>query len=179
MSEASHSTDHTELATLRWQFDLTSRLAEVHVPTLTDAMCLWEPVPGAWTVRRAADGAWRPDFSAVEPEPPPVVTIGWLTWHLVWWWTGALASARGERVPTHEELAWPGSAQAVREGIATLAREWREALGSLTDADLERPVAWPWPEPQPLRLLLAWVNTELAKNVAEIGVVRHLYLARQ
>lgn len=169
----------SELDTLRWQYDLAWRLAEVHVPTLTDSMCLWEPAPGAWTVRRDARGTWRPDFAEVEPDPPPVVTIGWLTWHVVWWWSGALASARGEPAASHAAVDWPGSAQAAKTRLEALARDWRELLDSLRDADLERPTSWPWPEPRPLRILLAWVNAELAKNVAEIGTVRHLYLAVQ
>jgi hypothetical protein len=56
-----------------------------------------------------------------------------------------------------------------------LASEWIDILSRLDDGDLDRPLAYPWPEPRPLSYALAWVNSELMKNVAEIGCVRHLY----
>ncbi|SDX68728.1 hypothetical protein SAMN05661080_00847 [Modestobacter sp. DSM 44400] len=43
--------------------------------------------------------------------------------------------------------------------------------------DLDRPFAFPWPEPRPFVFAAAWANSELMKNVAEIGVIRHQYLA--
>lgn len=165
------------LETLRRQFDLGWRLAEHHLPNLTDAACLWAPSPQSWTVRRGSDGCWRPDWAGVEPEPPPPVTIGWLSWHLIWWWSGALDAIEG-RTPTPRELLyWPGSANGVREQLDSLANGWRCALDELDAPALERPLAFPWPEPRPLRLMLAWANMELMKNVAEIGVVRHLWAA--
>jgi hypothetical protein len=51
-------------------------------------------------------------------------------------------------------------------------------LHKLVADDLARPLAYPWPEPRPLRLALAWANAELMKNVAEIGCVRHLFEAQ-
>lgn len=159
---------------LIWQFGLVHRLADIHLPGLTDAACLWEPGPGSWTVRRSEDGNWRPDWSETEPEPAPPVTIGWLSWHLIWWWSALLASMRGETPAPREELFWPGSAAASVERLATLFAEMEAALG---EADLDRMLAYPWPEPRPLAQALAWANLELMKNVAEIGVVRHLYEA--
>ncbi len=48
----------------------------------------------------------------------------------------------------------------------------------MTDDDLERPVAYPWPDPRPLRMMVAWVNSELMKNTAEIGDVVRLFHAQ-
>jgi hypothetical protein len=167
----------TEHQTLRWQFNLACRLAEHHLPALTDEACLWEPASGAWTVRKSADGTWRHDWADVEPNPAPPVTIGWITWHLIWWWSGAIAAARNERPPAHGEVAWPGGAEAVKRRLTALTAEWTAVLSGLDDADLERPLAYPWAEPRPLRIALAWVNSELVKNVAEIGCIRHLFEA--
>ena len=62
--------DDPALDALRWQFEMTWRLAAEHVlPGLTDEMCLWTPAPGAWTVRRV-DGALIPDWADEEPDPP-------------------------------------------------------------------------------------------------------------
>lgn len=159
---------------LRSQFDLTWRLAEYHLPALTDAACLWEPVPGCWTVRRGPDGLWRPDWADVEPDPPPTVTIGWLSWHLIWWWSSALAAARDETPAAREALFWPGSRADTVRSLETLAADWRTLLDALTPADLERPITYPWPSPRPLAQMLGWANLELMKNVAEIGYARLL-----
>jgi hypothetical protein len=53
----------------------TTRLAG-----LTDDEYFWEPVPGCWSLRRAADGRWRPDGGGgggPAPDPAPVTTITW------------------------------------------------------------------------------------------------------
>jgi hypothetical protein len=167
----------SELETLRWQYGLTWRLAEVHLPALTDDACLWEPAPGSWTVRKGADGLWRPDWSDTEPEPPPTVTIGWLSWHLIWWWSSVLAAARNEPRVVRESVIWPGGADAVVRRLQGLHDDWSGVLNGLAVEDLERPIDYPWPQPRPLRLALAWANSELMKNVAEIGSVRLLFEA--
>ena len=168
----------SQLQTLQWQFRLTWKLAaEYHFPALTDEACLWEPAPGSWTVRQSKDGNWRPDWAEPEPDPAPPVTIGWVTWHLIWWWSGLLAAVRNETPAAHHEVAWPGSAVAVVRRLENLSTEWAGALTRLEDVDLERPLAYPWSEPRPLRLALAWANSELMKNIAEIGCIRHLFEA--
>ncbi|GIK49430.1 MAG: DNA damage-inducible protein DinB [Alphaproteobacteria bacterium] len=167
-----------ELDTLRWQFDLALRLAAHHMPALTDEACLWLPAPGAWTVRRGEDGRWRPDWSDQEPDPAPAVSIGWLTWHLLWWSTGFVDALEGAPPTAREDAFWPGAAAHVRVGFDDVAARWSRQFATLSDAALERPFAHPWPEPRPLRIALAWANAELMKNVAEIGALRHLYEAR-
>jgi len=152
-------------------------LATIHLPQLTDEVCLWQPAPGSWTVRRGADGNWRPDWVVPEPEPAPMVTIGWLTWQMIWWWSGLLAAASQETPPAHDAVYWPGSAAAVWQRLEELAAEHRGWLSRLTVADLDQSLAYPWTDPRPLGYALAWANSELMKNVAEIGYVRHLFAA--
>ena len=63
---------------------------QVEVEPLTDAELLWEPVPGAWTLRRQSEGPgglgatrlvgsgeWGHDGGRPHPWPPPVTSIGW------------------------------------------------------------------------------------------------------
>jgi len=166
------------IETLRWQFQLTWKLASGWtLPNLTTHTCLWEPAPGCWSVRLAPDGSWRPDWAEPEPDPAPPVTIGWITWQIIWWWAGIQSAIRGQTPAAYHEVPWPGSADAVLERLDALAGQWADLLDSLTDADLEKPLAYPWPDPRPLRLSLAWVNSELIKNIAEIGTIRHIYTA--
>ena len=166
-----------QLETLTWQFQLTWRLAGAHLPLLTDEACLWEPASPCWTVRQARDGAWRPDWSDVEPDPAPATSIGWLSWHVIWWWSTLLAAVREQPRVAREDVVWPGSAAATVARLNELARAWSSVLAELGDGDLERPVAYPWVEARPLRVALAWANSELMKNVAEIGYARLLFEA--
>ncbi len=89
-----------------------------------------------------------------------------------------LAATRGEKPAAYHEVAWPGSAAAVVQRLEALSAEWAAVLDSLEESDLERPLAYPWSEPRPLRLALAWANSELMKNVAEMGCVRRAFEVR-
>lgn len=162
---------------LRWQLGLAWRLAELRLDGLTDAACRWEPAPGAWTVREGTDGRWRPDWVEPEPDPPPTTSIGWLTWHLTWWWGDLLAHATGEPAPARTEVCWPGSAAATVDRLRELHARWDEVLRDTDEAAADRPFAFPWPEPRPFAVAIAWGNLELMKNVAEIGQLRDQHTA--
>lgn len=169
--------DGSRLGLLRWQMEWAWSLAEYHLTAVTDELCLWEPGPQAWTVRRGDDGSWRPDWVVPEPEPAPTVTVGWVTWHLGWWWSAALDHAEGRTPPPREDVHWPGSAAATVDWLSRIHDGWAALLDRSTDADLDRDVGFPWPEPRPFAIMAAWVNGELTKNVSEIGLLRHLWVA--
>ncbi len=164
---------------LRWQFDLTWSLFEYHLERLEPEDFLWEPGPLCWTVRRSPEGAWVPDWADSEPDPVPVPTVAWVSWHIGWWWSVTLDHARGERPRertegrvarrgrTHDRLA-PLPAHRV-------ARPPRHPHGRRPG----RPGALPWPaDPSRTKAhMLAWVNAELMKNATEIGQLRLLRAA--
>lgn len=153
---------------LRWQFHYVWSLLEEHFAELTEDDVQWSPVPGMWTVRQGEDGRWRPDFG--DDEGPPA-TIGWVTWHIGWWWTEALAAWRGEPLVPREEIYWPGSAAAAMAWIRELAGQWREVLDELPGGDLDRPAPFPWENRSDRTIghMVFWVNGELMKNAAELG----------
>ena len=156
---------------IRWQFDLTWSLLDLHLSGLTEDEVLWEPAPGVWTVRRQPDGRWLPDWVEPEPDPPPSSSIAWITWHVLWWWGEAIASLAGEPVPAREDVTWPGSAAASVAAIRALRERWLELVPVL---DPEREAPYPWRD-RPDRTVghtIAWVNAELMKNTAEIGQLR-------
>jgi hypothetical protein len=64
---------------LRWQFDLTWSLFEYHLDRLNPDDFLWEPTANVWTVRNGT-----PDWADTEPEPVPVPTVAWVSWHMGW-----------------------------------------------------------------------------------------------
>ncbi|CAL9493651.1 DinB family protein [Streptomyces pilosus] len=171
------TTPRTEL--LRRQFDLTWSLFEYHLERLEPEDFLWEPGPLCWTVRRAPDGTWVPDWADTEPDPVPVPTVAWLTWHIGWWWSVTLDHARGHRPRERTEITWPGEGRVTVEWLRGLRRDWLALLDGLTDTGLDAPASFPSPDdPAHTRAhMLAWVNAELMKNVAEIGQLRLLRAA--
>lgn len=163
----------TEL--LRWQFDLTWSLVELHLDALKPGDLLWEPAALCWTVR-SVDGRWTPDWSDTEPDPIPVPTIGWITWHVGWWWSVTLDHLRDRQPRERTDVEWPGGRDAVVEWLRGLRREWLAVLARLTDDTLDAAATFPWsddPE-KTVAHTVAWVNAELMKNIAEIGQLRLL-----
>ncbi len=166
----------TSRALLRWQFDLTWSLFEHHLERLEPADFGWEPGGLTWTVRRGPDGGWTPDWADTEPDPVPVPTIAWLTWHVGWWWTTALEHLHGRPLPAREDVDWPGPGAATLSWLRDLRLRWLVLLDGLTDDALDAPTGFPWPPDSghTAAQLVAWVNAELIKNVAEIGQLRLL-----
>lgn len=163
-------------ALLRWQFELTWSLFEYHVERLEDEDFLWEPAARTWTLRPTADGGWTPDWADTEPDPVPVPTIAWLSWHIGWWWSVTLDHARGRGPRDRADIAWPGPGAPTVSWLRSLRDEWLAVLDGFTDADLDARAPFPWPAdsepPHTVAHMAAWVNAELMKNGAEIGQLR-------
>lgn len=120
------------------------------------------------------DGTWRPDWADSEPDPIPVPTIAWLTWHIGWWWSVTTDQLRGRTPPDRADVVWPGDAAATVAWMRALRDEWTHVLDELSDDDLAAEAPFPWQGDPAMTVghTLAWVNTELAKNAAEIGQLR-------
>ncbi len=165
---------------LRWQFELTWSLFEYHLDRLQPAHFRWAAAGHSWTVRPDPAGRWVPDWADTEPDPVPVPTVAWLTWHIGWWWSVATDHLQGRPPRERTEVHWPGDGEATIAWLRELQAEWLTVLDRLTDVDLDAVAPFPWPhDPQhTVGHLLAWVNAELMKNVAEIGQLRLLHEAR-
>ncbi|QEU95434.1 DinB family protein [Streptomyces kanamyceticus] len=159
---------------LRWQFELTWSLFEYHLERLEPADFLWEPDAECWTLREDDDGGWVPDWQDTEPDPVPLPTIGWVSWHLGWWLSVATDHVHGREPRARADIAWPGPGDATVAWLRGLRGDWLSGLAGLTDADLDGAAVFPW-ENDPERTvahMVTWVNAELMKNVAEIGQLR-------
>lgn len=148
---------------------------------ITDEEWLWEPGPGASTVRRV-DGTWRADAPQDFEAPPSVRTIAWTAGHL-----GEMGLLRadwttGDHRLQPEDLSWPGTAAAgvatMRDGLAA----WRQALEQVDDTDLDTVGRCAFPhglDPHLPLVDIAWWNTrELVHHAADIATVRDLYAVR-
>jgi len=160
------------------QFDLAWKLANYHLDTLTTEECLWRPAATGLHVHLDGD-RWRADWPDREDYDIGPASIGWLTWHLGFWWSMVLNHSQGDGSLTREAVAWPGSAQGVRDWLDGLHDRWRELLTQLSVDDLDSSQRSRWPmRDRPFGDIVAWATVELSKNAAEIGYARFLYAVR-
>ncbi len=164
---------------VRRQFELAWALTDLHLGALTETDFLWEPAESCWTVRQDEHGRWRADFAEVEPDPVPVPTIAWLTWHIDFWWSAAIAAMHHRPPPAPSDVFWPGGGAAAALRIRALADQWRNLLAGLTIDDMAAPARFPWSpaEGRTAGDTVLWATVELAKNAAEIGQLRLLRAA--
>lgn len=156
------------LSALADQLEVPWALLEYHAATLTEADLFWSPSAHRWTMHRTAAG-WVPDLAEVEPDPVPVPTVAWLTWHIGWWMSAATGQLTGEPAPAPDEVGWPGDPTRIVEWLRQHYTDWRAALGEQEDP--ERVISFPWPRESGKTVgdLAGWVTVELTKNVAELG----------
>ncbi|MEV0154705.1 DinB family protein [Micromonospora sp. NPDC050686] len=168
------------LTLLRWQFDLTWSLFEYHLERLETADFLWQPTTHCWSVRPGSDGSWTPDWADTEPDPAPVPTISWLTWHIGWWWTVTMDHLRQRTPRQRTDVEWPGAGEPTVAWLRDLRTEWQALLDGLSDVDLDGTAPFPWQDEtdHTVTHMIGWVNSELMKNAAEIGQLRLLHAAR-
>lgn len=162
--------------TLLRQLDVAWRLASYHLDGLTTDECLWRPAPAGVHVHQRDDGTWRVDWPERESYDIGPPSIAWLTWHMLFWWSMAVDHSFGDATLVRDDVAWPGSADAVRERIVALHSRWRDGIERLSDEDLASTGRTRWPyRDRPFADVVAWANVELTKNAAEIGYARFLY----
>lgn len=168
-------TDSRTRKLLLAQFDMAWALAQYHLQGLTTEECLWAPAQPCIHVRQDGD-KWRadwPDTEGYEIGPP---SIAWTTWHICFWWTKAIGHMEGNVSINAEDVSWPGDADRVRSTIQSLHDRWRALIESTDDAGFQRTREDSWPLPDSsFDSIAAWLNVELMKNAAEIGVVRFLH----
>lgn len=162
------------------QLDTSWEFLRERLDGITDDEFLWEPGPGAFTVRRVGE-RWVADEGS-GPNRGSVRTIAWLAGHLG---EGCRLRADwtfGDHRLRDGELEWPGTAtdgiDFMNEGISV----WRTGLGEMTDEDAGTVGRSQYPgglDPTlPLIDIVWWQNRELIHHGAEMAVLRDLYAAR-
>lgn len=163
------------------RLDTAWALFEHHLQAVDDRSALWEPAPGAWTVRPDADGVWTADRQVPEPDPAPPVTIAWKAWHIGSWRTTAHEVCFGGGAPPpRTSITWPGGAEAAAEWLRGRHTAWRTDLEGATAAEpdsAERTAALPWPVETTLTGTAARVTVEPTEYAAEIGLLHRLHLS--
>ncbi|MET0384856.1 MAG: DinB family protein [Polyangiales bacterium] len=162
------------------QLDIAWALTQYHLESLTTEACLWRPAERGLHVWQGADGRWSADWPDHEGYDLGPSSLGWLTWHLGFWWSMVLDHASGEGSLTREAVFWPGDADGVRSWVAGLEQRWRGFVSAQSEAELHATERTRWPfQERPLSDLIAWANVELTKSAAEIGYARFLHAVRR
>lgn len=167
-----------------WEGHLRPRMAG-----LTDAEYMWEPAPGAWSVRRlgtsaapiaAGSGEFRADYAFPEPDPPPVTTIAWRLAHLVVGVFGMrVASHFGGPPCDYGSWAYAGTADEALAQLDAAYGAWRAGARALDAEGLRRPCGpaeGPYADRSMAELVLH-INREALHHGAEIALLRDLYRA--
>jgi hypothetical protein len=168
----------------------------VPVEPLTSVEYLWEPVEGAWSVRRRADGpgpraTWlvgtgewgRDGYSDKEPYPPPFTTIAWRLSHLTEMLAMRADYTAGSRSLTKDGYVVQGDADGAVAALAVAVESWRGALLACDDAALDTVGYSSYPygsdAGEAFIDIVWWVNQEVLHHGAEIALLRDLYRARR
>ena len=169
MSDAAAPAIPVRLAPFLAQWDYMAGVLTERLADLTDEEYRWKPAPEVVTSLGLPPTA----------EPMPPRTIAWSVCHL-----GATGLLRAEYLDgahklTDEDVPWPDTAE---EGIDLMRRgltRWREAIGGMTDEDLDTVGRSAFPrglDPTlPLLDVIWWQNKELIYHAGEIWLLRDLY----
>jgi hypothetical protein len=159
---------------------------------LTDEEYLWEPAPGAWSLRRRGEaasprpfgpGEWQIDDAPGDPDPTPITTIAWRLGHLhvdfagSWEWTFG-----GRRRPPTELVDFSPSAAVALERFWATVDRWRNSVAAVTPEQLDTVgySQYPWSDAAELPYIaVIWAaNLEFIHHMAEIALLRDLYRTR-
>lgn len=159
---------------------------------LTDEEYLWEPAPGAWSIRRRGEavsprpygpGEWQIDSAEGDLDPTPVTTIAWRLGHLHSGVSADVEWTFGERRRPPAELVdfTPSAAVALQRFWAAMDR-WRDSVAAVTPEQLDTVGFDQNPNSDaaesPFITVVAEANVELIHHMAEIALLRDLYRVR-
>ena len=170
------------------QLESSRDISRARLAGLTDAEYLWEPAPGAWSVRRRGEalttqaygaGDWVLDVERQEPQPAPVATIAWRLGHLYsgfslrWEWTF------GGREKRWDSVEFTPSATVALERFWAMIERWHTSVAGLTDEQMDQVGFGQFPggldAQLPFIAIVWWTNREFIHHMAEIALLRDLW----
>lgn len=167
------------LADLTESLDYVWARVRGRLDDLGDEEYLWEPVAGCWTVRPGHPPTADRVFP--DPEPAPVTTIAWRTWHIaVECVDGYSERAFAAKALDLGEQEWFLSAAEARHALDRAWAVFRDGCLALGEDGLWRtlgPAFGPFAESTYAAMLLH-CQDEVSHHGAEISLLRDLYVAR-
>lgn len=153
---------------------------------LTDEEYLWEPVPEAWNLRRrgsstapiqGGSGEMVIEFAFPTPEPAPFTTIAWRLGHVI---VGVLAMRNaahfGRAATDYQSFNYAATAREALDQLDAEYAAWIAGVQSLGEEGLHRPCGEEGFEQEPMSKLVLHIHRELIHHLAEISLLRDLYL---
>jgi DinB superfamily len=148
---------------------------------LTDHEYLWEPVPGCWSVRRQGD-IWEIERENPPPDPPPLTTIAWRTWHIGSECVNGFCQLAFETTALDlAEREWFPSAAAALQALDKAWTAFSRGFHELDDTAMNRelgPAFGPYATSNHADLLLH-VADEVIHHGAEVALLRDLFAAQR
>ena len=142
---------------------------------------LWEPAPGSWNVREV-DGQWQVERTGPpDPEPAPVTTIAWRTWHIA---SDCLADyvvhGGGDWALDVTGKQWHDDPRAALADMQRAYDAFRAFVTARGEDGMWQPLGPDWgPYAQDTwAALVIHAFDEVAHHGAEIALLRDLYAAR-
>ena len=162
------------------QFHDVWQLMTYHLKTLTVEECLWRPGREGPHIFQDESGNWRGDLPKREDYDIGPPSIGWVTWHVIFWWSMVLNHSFGDQTLQLKDITSPDGVDALRTRILELGNEWVEAVQTLDGKEMMATTKTRWPfQNKPFSAVVGWVNMELMKNTAELGYIRFLHSQRR
>lgn len=162
------------------QFHDTWQLLTYHLQTLSTEECLWRPSKQGPHIFLGEDDQWRGNWPVKEQYDTGPTSIGWISWHIIFWWSMVLNHSFGDQSLQVKDVTWPGDADSLRARLLELRNEWVEAIKKLAGKELMAKTKTRWPvKDKPFSAIVGWANMELMKNTAELGYIRFLYTQRK
>jgi hypothetical protein len=181
---------------MNWTSELLEQLtfhwdnqARPRLDGLSDDEYLWEPVPGAWSIRPRAEattamaaggGDLVIDFEYPEPTPTPVTTIAWRLGHVIVGVFGARNAAHFGGPPVdYFTMDWPGDAASALALLDDAYARWVEGVRGLDESMLAKSVgeAEGIYADRPYSTLVLHIHREAIHHLAEVALLRDLYAA--
>jgi hypothetical protein len=172
-------TDRAVLPVLLRGWDDAWERLDRRLDGLSEEEYLWEPVPGAWTVRPDGDG-WTADWADPDPDPAPVTTIAWRLWHLA---SDCFASYLSRWPGTPLQVAgrqWHGDVDPALRDLRTAAAAFRQAAVVKGEDGVWESLGPSWGPyaDSTWADLVVHAFDELAHHGAEIALLRDLHRAQ-
>jgi hypothetical protein len=145
---------------------------------LTQDEYLWEPVPGCWSVRPTAAGAWEAEVVIPDPEPVSVTTIAWRLWHIASTCLATYTSnGLGDWPLQVRDREWYGEVGPALEAVEQAWDAFRGGLAGLGEDGLWRLLGETWGPygDDPWAALVLHAQDELSHHGAEVALLRDLY----
>jgi hypothetical protein len=175
-----------------WTTSLTDQVdwhwraqARPRLDGLTDSEYFWEPVADCWSIRPRAEAVAMPvgsgdfiiDFDLPEPSPSPVTTIAWRLGHVI---VGVLGDRNARHFDgpavSYQDFDYPGSADRALVLLDDFYARWLRGVRELDTEELTAACGEPGFEESPMADLVLHIHRELIHHLAEIALLRDLYL---